>query len=126
MPISMIEAMAAGCPVVATEVGGVADLIDDQQSGLLVPSRDPSRLTAALLRLLQDDALASGLAASAQSRVRDRFGMTRFVAEMDGLYTRLLSESARRASPIGAFRARQLAVRTSVPFATDAERRAPG
>jgi glycosyltransferase involved in cell wall biosynthesis len=76
MPISLIEAMAAGCPVLATDVGGVPDLIDDNQTGLLVPARDPSRLTATLLRLLQDGALARGLAASAQSRVRARFGMT--------------------------------------------------
>jgi glycosyltransferase involved in cell wall biosynthesis len=126
MPISLIEAMAAGCPVIATNVGGVPDLIDDHQTGLLVPGRDPSRLTAALLRLLQDGALARGLAASAQSRVRARFGMTRFVADMDGLYTRLLSESACATSFIGAFRSRPLALRTRVPFATDAGRRAPG
>jgi glycosyltransferase involved in cell wall biosynthesis len=126
MPISLIEAMAAGCPVLATNVGGVPDLIDDHQTGLLVPARDPSRLTGALLRLLQDGELAHGLAASAQNRVRARFGMTRFVADMDGLYTRLLSESACATSPIGAFRSRPLAMRTSVPFATDAERRAPG
>ena len=126
MPISLIEAMAAGCPVLATNVGGVPDLIDDHQTGLLVPARDPSRLTGALLGLLQDEALARGLAASAQSRVRARFGMTRFVADMDGLYTRLLSDSARATSPVRAFRRRPFAMRTSVPFATDAERRAPG
>ena len=126
MPISLIEAMAAGCPVLATNVGGVPDLIDDHQTGLLVPDGDPSRLAATLLRLLQDGELARGLAASAQGHVRARFGMSRFVADMDELYTRLLSESACATSSIGAFRSRPLATRTSVPVATDAERHAPG
>ena len=94
MPISLIEAMAAGCPVVATNVGGVPDLIDDHQTGLLVPDGDPPRLAAAVLRLLQDTDRARELAGAAQHRVRNRFGMARFVAEMDELYTRLLSESA--------------------------------
>jgi glycosyltransferase involved in cell wall biosynthesis len=125
MPISLIEAMAAGCPVLATNVGGVPDLIDDHQTGLLVPDRDPSRLTATLLGLLQDGELARGLAASAQSHVRARFGTSRFVADMDELYTRLLSEPACATSSDSAFRSRPLAMRTNVPVATDAERHAP-
>ena len=125
MPISLIEAMAAGCPVLATNVGGVPDLIEDHQTGLLVPGGDPSRLAVALMRLLQDGELARGLAASAQRHVRARFGMTSFVTDMDELYTRLLSEFASATSSNGAFRSRPLATRTSVPVATDAERRAP-
>jgi hypothetical protein len=57
-PFTIIEAMAAGCPVVATRVGGVPDLLDDQATGLLVPPAQAEPLVAAILRLLEDRDLA--------------------------------------------------------------------
>ena len=53
-PFTIIDAMAAGCPVVATRVGGVPDLLDDQATGLLVPPAQAEPLVAAILRLLRD------------------------------------------------------------------------
>jgi glycosyltransferase involved in cell wall biosynthesis len=90
-PLVLIEAMAAGCPIVATGVGGVPDLIDHGVSGLLVPSRQPSQLAQAIVRLLQDRQLADALAARAQERARARFGAQRLAAEMDALYRQLLA-----------------------------------
>ena len=93
-PIALIEAMAAGCPVVATSVGGVADLVDDRATGLLVPSGDAGALAGAILELLCDDHLAQSLAASAQRQVPGRFSMATFASNMDALYQRLLRDRA--------------------------------
>jgi glycosyltransferase involved in cell wall biosynthesis len=63
---ALIEAMAAGLPVVATRVGGTADLVHDGVNGLLVAPRDPAALAAAISRVLADPAAAAGLAAAAR------------------------------------------------------------
>ncbi len=57
-PVSLAEAMAAACPIVATSVGGVPDQVADEHSGLLAPPDDPAALANALARLLADPALA--------------------------------------------------------------------
>ena len=63
---ALIEAMAAGLPVVATRVGGTADLVHDGVNGLLVPPRDPAALAAAISRILTDPAAAAQLSAAAR------------------------------------------------------------
>jgi glycosyltransferase involved in cell wall biosynthesis len=65
MPTSLLESMLAGVPVVASDVGGVKDLVAHGRNGLLVPPADPAALAAALDRLLSDRDLAAGLAAEA-------------------------------------------------------------
>jgi glycosyltransferase involved in cell wall biosynthesis len=97
-PFTIIEAMAAGCPVVATMVGGIPDLVDDGITGLLVPSAQPRPLAAAILRLLGDADLARRLARSAAADVENRFSTARLASDMDALYTELLEGygSARR------------------------------
>lgn len=72
LPLAILEAMAAGIPVVATDVGGVAEIVRDEDTGLLVPPEDPGALTAALLRLLADDELADRLRRSAFELVAAR------------------------------------------------------
>ena len=106
-PLTIIEAMAAGCPVVATRVGGVPDLLDDQATGLLVPPAQTDPLVAAILRLLGDRDLARALARSAAARVEVRFGPGRFASDMDALYTQLLHayDVARSTGPRRASRA---------------------
>ena len=89
-PFTIIEAMAAGCPVVATRVGGVPDLLDDEVTGLLVPSSQTEPLVGAILRLLRDRDLATTLARSAAARAEARFRPDRFAADMDALYTEVL------------------------------------
>ena len=91
-PLVLIEAMAAGCPTVATGVGGVPDLIDDGVSGLLVPPRQAGPLADAIVRVLQDRHLAGALAAQAQVTARTRFGVERLAAEMDALYRDIVAE----------------------------------
>ena len=126
-PIALIEAMAAGCPVVATNVGGVPDIIDHGRTGLLVPVRDPHGLAAAILRLLRDEPLARELAASARRHVRVRFSVSRFVADMDSLYERLVADRAlpRRAARPG-LRNRTLEGRAIAPDAMGVEEGARG
>ena len=93
-PVSAIEAMAAGCPVVATRVGGLPDLIEDQKTGCLVPPRDAEALASAVLDLLQSPHTARELGRNAQESVRQRFTVRRLLADMDHLYSQLLVEKA--------------------------------
>src|SRR5207247_829574 len=72
-PVSAIEAMAAGCPVVATRVGGLPDLITDGETGCLVSPRDPDGLATAVLALLQDPQVASRMGQAGRAVVRERF-----------------------------------------------------
>ena len=74
-PFSILEAMAAGLPVVATDVGGVRELVADGETGLLVPAGDPARLAEALRRLLEDPALRRRLGAAGHARARERFDL---------------------------------------------------
>jgi glycosyltransferase involved in cell wall biosynthesis len=98
-PFTIIEAMAAGCPVVATRVGGVPDLVHDQTTGLLVPPAQAQPLIAAILRLLSDADLARALTRSAADAAR-RFSTARLASDMDALYTTLLHSLRRRSADI--------------------------
>jgi glycosyltransferase involved in cell wall biosynthesis len=73
LPIVLLEAMAAGVPVVATPVGGVPELVSDGETGLLVPPGDAEALAAAIGRLLAEPETARRLAANARARVEERF-----------------------------------------------------
>ncbi len=91
-PVSAIEAMASGRPVVATSVGGLPDLIDDEKTGCLVPSEDASALAAAIVRVLRDPEAAQRMGAAARALVSERFRSERLVADLENLYTELLEE----------------------------------
>ena len=93
-PVSAIEAMAAGCPVVATRVGGLPDLIDDGRTGRLVPPRDADALASAVLSLLRSPPAAREMGNNAREFVRQRFAVRRLFGDMDHLYTELLEEKA--------------------------------
>ena len=72
IPVALLEAMAAGTPVVSTPVGGIAELLEDGEAGLLVPPRDPVALAAAIERLLDDEALRARLVARGRRAVAAR------------------------------------------------------
>ena len=86
--LAVVEAQAAGVPVVATPVGGIRETVVDGETGLLVPTRDPEALAAAIRRLLDDRELARRLADEARRRVRERFSERRMVEETLLLYRR--------------------------------------
>jgi glycosyltransferase involved in cell wall biosynthesis len=71
--VACLEAMAHGRPVIATDVGGLRDLVVDGETGLVVPPRDPAALRAALDRLLADPALRRRLGSAGRRRAQERF-----------------------------------------------------
>jgi len=75
LPTAVLEAMGAGVPVVTTAVNGLADAVEHERSGLVVPEHDPVAIAGALERLLRDPALASRLAARGRQRVEERFAL---------------------------------------------------
>jgi len=102
-PVSAIEAMASACPVVATRVGGLPDLIEDHKTGRLVPPRDATALASAVLGLLNSPPIARALGRNAQEAVRRRFAVQRLLGDMDDLYTQLLAGKTLNAPVSGDF-----------------------
>lgn len=92
LPIALLEAMAAGLPVVATSVGGTPEVVVDGVTGLLVPPRDPDALAEAILTLLRDPGLRQRMGQAGRERVREQFSVEKMVKEIEGLYQRLLAE----------------------------------
>lgn len=86
LSLSILEAMAAGKPIVATNVGGNAELIVDEVTGFLVPSNEPERMAEKLILLLRDRTLARQLGASGQQRVYEKFSLERMVHSYRRLY----------------------------------------
>ena len=101
-PVSILEAMAAGLPVVATNVGGVAKSVVDGETGLLVPPGDSGALAAALDRLLTDDALRLRLGAAGRERARRHFDVASFRRAHVELYRRELERCASATGSDGA------------------------
>lgn len=93
---SLLEAMAAGRPVVATDVGGNPEIVDDGATGFLVPARDPAAFAVALCRLLSSAGLASEMGQAGRVRVTSRFTHERMVDRTLELYRRLLAEARGR------------------------------
>ena len=89
-PVSIIEAMAAGCPVVATSVGGIPDMVTHGETGQLVGSGDETGLAQAVLDTLTDRDEAQRRTVRARDRARERYGVARLVQDIDALYSSLL------------------------------------
>ena len=83
--------MAASLPVVATNVGGNAEAVNDGISGFLVPSEDPGALSAAILRLLSDPSQARAMGAAGRSLVAERFTVEAMMNRTASAYSNLLS-----------------------------------
>jgi glycosyltransferase involved in cell wall biosynthesis len=93
MPGSVLEAMAVGLPVVATNVNGTREVVQDGVTGLLVPRDDADAAARAVLRLARDAKLRRGMGAAGRARVQQKFSVDRMVAEKEALYTRLVVAS---------------------------------
>jgi len=83
--LAAAEAMSCGLPVVASAVDGLAEIIQDGKSGLLVPPNDPAALAAALARLCRDAALRQTLGRTARREVETRFAVERIAARFEAL-----------------------------------------
>lgn len=94
MPLSVLEAMASGLPVVATDVGDVSRLVEDGVIGYVVPARSPQELAGALRKLLDDPDLRRRMGRAARRRAEERFSGAATARAVGALYARL--EEARR------------------------------
>lgn len=79
LPFSMLEAMAAGLPIVSTNVGGMPEIIQDGVTGLLVEPRNPKALADAIIKLLSDKQLADRLGEQAKQTVQAKFSLEQMV-----------------------------------------------
>ncbi|MGA7500690.1 MAG: glycosyltransferase [Isosphaeraceae bacterium] len=86
MPMTLLEAMAARLPVVATRVGGVPEVVLDGQTGLLVPPRSPEALSAAIETVLSDPVMAEQFGQAGRRRVEDLFDLRRTVSRYEETY----------------------------------------
>ena len=84
--IAALEAMAAGVPVIASRIGGLAEMLADGQTALLIPPNDPAALAAAFSRLENDARLRRNLAQSASALVHDRYRLEVMLGSLLALY----------------------------------------
>jgi N-acetyl-alpha-D-glucosaminyl L-malate synthase BshA len=87
--LSILEAMCFGCPSVSTRVGGIPEVVEDNQSSLLVPFGDVAALAGALEGLIDDKIRRSALGRAAKARARERFSAEVIVPRYEALYRRL-------------------------------------
>jgi glycosyltransferase involved in cell wall biosynthesis len=95
MPTAILEAMVAGKPVVATDVGAVRELVVDGETALLVPPESPEALAAALERMLADEPLRVRLGAAGRQRALERFGIDRLAELHRDAYDRAVAHRRR-------------------------------
>jgi glycosyltransferase involved in cell wall biosynthesis len=86
--------MAASLPVVATDVGGNYEAVQDGVSGLLVPSEDPAALSSAIMQLLSDPAKATRMGAAGREIVENRFTTEAMMSQIASVYEALLSDKS--------------------------------
>jgi glycosyltransferase involved in cell wall biosynthesis len=85
-PLTILEAMAAGKPVVATDVGGNAESVVDGETGFIVPPNDPQALLEPVKRLIGDPALAARMGARGRERVTREFSVEKMIRETEAVY----------------------------------------
>jgi colanic acid/amylovoran biosynthesis glycosyltransferase len=90
IPVALMEAMSMGIPTISTHVSGIPELIEHEQSGLLVPPRDPHALADALQRVLQDKELGERLRKNGRCRVQAEFNIQNNARQLAGLFERYL------------------------------------
>lgn len=93
LPMGVLEAMAAGLPIVASPVGGIPDLVEDGVHGFLVKTGDIAGLAQALFRLLRDPALCHRMGEAGRQRVAECYVSERVVPQVEAIYRRLLEKA---------------------------------
>jgi glycosyltransferase involved in cell wall biosynthesis len=125
LPTVLIEAAAAGKPVVATAVGGVSEIVNDGRSGLLVPPGDADAMAAAIDRLLSNHDAAAAMGHAARRIVEQRFTVARFAGRVQELYGELLGapigQPAHRVEDAGETRAPDAPETASTPSGGDSD-----
>jgi glycosyltransferase involved in cell wall biosynthesis len=98
IPLTALEAMACGLPVVATRVGGLPEVVDEGVTGLLVPPADPAALADAMVAIGSDPDRCDRMGRAGRRRAEERFDVRRMVAEYEALY---FQGDRDRALPVG-------------------------
>lgn len=93
LPLSVLEAMSAGKPVIATPVGGIPELVDSGRHGLLVPVGDDTALAEAIAQIAKDETLRRALGQAGRERVESDFSFARMTARYESLYAQLAGVS---------------------------------
>ena len=93
LPISILEAMSAGLPVITTPVGSIPEILEDRSNALFFPPGDDRALLEAMRLLIEDPSLGERMAASAQNTVREKLSLDRFVGKLDTLYRAVQAKS---------------------------------
>ena len=99
--MSAIETLASGRPVVATNVGGTRDVVEDGVSGFLVPFGDVRASAERLERLARDRELRDRMGSAGQARTLERYRVPRLVEDVDRLYRSLLQAKGWTVAPRG-------------------------
>jgi glycosyltransferase involved in cell wall biosynthesis len=95
----MLEAMATGLPVVATQHGGIPEAVTHGRDGLLVPEKSPSKLAAAILQVLGDSRLLADLSTEAARSVRANFEAEVQITKMEDVYFEAIAKAKDRLQP---------------------------
>jgi glycosyltransferase involved in cell wall biosynthesis len=90
---AVLDAMACGRAVVATDAGGLPEVVTDGVTGRIVPARDHHAMASDIVALLRDDATRAAMGRAGFARVRDRFTVERMVAETAAVYARVAGKS---------------------------------
>ena len=99
MPLALLEAMAAGVPVVASAVPGNRDVVQDGTDGILVPPGDPDALARGLVKILTNREMAARLAVAARVSVAARYSVESMAERTLGVYRSVLGVGARGTQP---------------------------
>lgn len=95
MPNVVLEAMSAGRPIIASDVGGCRELIGTGRTGMLVPPRDPRILAEEIVRLLEQPSLREEMGQAARRRAEEKFDFSRAVKHLEEIYDDMLERSGR-------------------------------
>lgn len=93
MPVSMLEAMALGTPVIAARVGGIPEVLEDNRDGILIDPKNPKQLADNVLKLITDKTLKKTLADNALEKVRQHFSIEDMVHSTESVYDQMLNKA---------------------------------
>ena len=89
-PNALLEAMGIGMPCIASDVGGIVDLIEDEKDGIRVPPRDSTALASALHRVLTESDFASELGRNARVTVQQKFDSAVSIQKLEEVYVKVI------------------------------------